>query len=166
MIHASLTQLTPVLAQVAPLSAPPPEVFLGTLKSVVLIATGLGVLAGLAVGIRALWKRHEKASEEATRSTSRRSPEPRVARAFCDQAMGRMDERFEELEAEDARLAKELETLKTGIGAMELRLEKSDEERASRIHVRLDKMPGEIVAGMLNHFKLAEALKEKEKAGK
>ena len=43
---------------------------------------------------------------------------------------------------------------------MERRIEASDERRSSELHKRLNSMPAEIVASMVNNQKLGELLKK------
>lgn len=140
-------------AQVAPLAAPAPDIFLGTFKSVVLLVIIIGVVVALVAGIRGLAKRHGKAAETAK---SRKSPEARVARSFCDERMEAVDEQLAELASEDRRLAGEIAALRMGMVDMERRINAEDEKRCSEIHKRINALPNELVQSLVNNRKLWE----------
>lgn len=73
---------------------------------------------------------------------------------LCDKLHKSLDDQIDALESEDARLASEIAAVKTGIGHMEQRLNAADEDRTRQIHLRLNDMPSQIVAQLLNSKRL------------
>ena len=78
----------------------------------------------------------------------------RFSGELCDERHESLDAQIDALESADARLAGEIAAVKTGIGHMEQRLNAADEDRTRQIHLRLNDMPSQIVAQLLNSKRL------------
>ena len=75
----------------------------------------------------------------------------------CDAKHGMIGSTLTALEQEDARLDREISTIKGGMGEMERRLNDADEKRTSAIHSRLNAMPAEIVKQLVTAKQLFKA---------